>query len=63
MKRYFYEGPVLSFGKCIADKWSGTTIASSEAKARNNLGYQYKKRNGKAATFNVTLPGKLIEET
>lgn len=49
MKRYYhYNGPVVAFGKVIANKWSSKTIATSEENALNNLGYQFKKE--------VTLP-------
>lgn len=60
MNRYIYEGPVMSFGKCIADKWVGETVALSEKKARSNLAFQFKKDAGKVPTFHIELPAKLI---
>lgn len=60
MNTYYYSGPVMEFGKCIADKWTGSTMAVSEKKARANLTYQYKVSNGKAPRSKITLPGKLI---
>lgn len=60
MKRYSYEGPVMSFTTCVANKWSGTTYAQSVEKAYGNLIYQYKQKNGKTANSKITLPGKLI---
>lgn len=61
MYRYFsYDGPVLSFGKCVANRWKASTYAPSEQKARCNLAYRFKKETGKAPTYNVTLPGKLV---
>ena len=60
MNEYAYDGPVMEFNVCVADHWKGYTTASSEKKARNNLVYQYKIRNNRAATAKVTLPGKII---
>lgn len=59
MNLYLYDGPVMEFDRCIANKWKGFTYAPSETKAFSNLIYQYKKKNGKAATAKITLPGKL----
>lgn len=59
IEKYIYEGPVESFGKCIDSHWRGETMADSEAKARSNLTYQYKKQNGRSAACKITLPGKL----
>lgn len=44
MPRYVYNGPIMSFNVCIASNWKGETYAPSEAKARNNLAYQFKSR-------------------
>lgn len=59
MKRYLYDGPVLEFGKCVADRWTASTYAESERKALSNLAYQYKKRNNRVANVPVSLPGNL----
>lgn len=59
MVKYVYEGPVMEFGSCVADKWKGETIAPSESKARSNLTYQFKKQNNKIAGTSITLPGKI----
>lgn len=59
MRKYFYDGPVMEFDKCIAEHWSGETIAVSETKARTNLAYQFKKQHGKTARTRITLPGKI----
>lgn len=63
MKLYSYDGPVLEFGRCVADRWTASTYAVSEKKALSNLAYQYKKRNNRAANVPISLPGqlKLIE--
>lgn len=60
MNKYIYEGPVMEFNRLVAEHWTGETIASSESKARNNLAYQYKKKNNRLADTKVTLPGKLL---
>lgn len=60
MNRYVYEGPVVEFGKCIMNHWTGTTYAVSEKKARSNLAYQFKTTHNRLATANISLPGQLI---
>jgi len=60
MKQYSYDGPVMEFDRCIANRWKASTYAISEKKARSNLTYQYKKRNNKLPNTMITLPGKLI---
>lgn len=59
MNQYTYDGPVMEFDICIANRWQGTTYAASEQKARNNLTYQFKKKNNRIAGTRITLPGKL----
>lgn len=59
MTLYTYEGPVMKFDTCIDRKWKGETFAQSEAKARCNLAYRYKKENGLASNTRITLPGKI----
>lgn len=59
MTLYVYEGPVMKFDVCIVHNWKGETLATSEAKARSNLAYRYKKENGLAPTARITLPGKI----
>lgn len=59
MPKYGYDGPVMEFGVCIANRWTGQTVAVSEKKARSNLAYQFKKHNNRIASSNVTLPGKI----
>lgn len=57
--RYFYNGPVTEFGRCIAHIWHGTTCAVSERKARSNLIFQVKKELGKLPGSKISLPGKI----
>lgn len=59
MQKYSYDGPVLEFGKCIANRWKGSTYAVSESKARINLTYQFKKNNNRLATAKIALPGEI----
>lgn len=59
MHKYFYDGPVYMFNVCIHRKWVAETAAPSEAKARANLTFRFKKEYDKAATAKITLPGKL----
>lgn len=63
MKLYSYYGPVLEFDRIVANRWSGETYATSEAKARSNLAYQFKKETGRVPRTKITLPGKIeVEE-
>lgn len=58
-KLYTYDGPVMIFDKCVINHWKGSTYATSEAKARCNLAYQFKIQNCKIPRSVVSLPGKL----
>lgn len=57
--KYTYDGPVVAFNRCVADRWKGETMAPTEQKARSNLAYQFKKQNGKIAGTRITLPGEI----
>ena len=59
MNLYTYDGPVMEFDHLVANHWSAQTYAPSEAKARSNLTYQYKKQFNKIPATRVTLPGKV----
>lgn len=59
MPKWFYDGPVMEFNTCIANHWKGETIAPTEAKARSNLAYQFKKNNHRIPRSKVTLPGDI----
>lgn len=63
MNQYTYDGPVMEFGTCIVNRWKGSTYAVSEKKARNNLTYQFKKRNNRVPGAKITLPGKIMVES
>lgn len=56
---YEYVGPVMEFGKCIADRWKGITKAENERKAKSNLAYQFKTATNRSPRCSITLPGKL----
>lgn len=60
MKQYSYDGPVMEFDRCIANRWQATTSATSEKKALSNLAYRFKKQNNKIPSAKITLPGKLV---
>ena len=59
MKLYSYDGPVFEFERIIANHWKASTYAETEAKARTNLAYQYKKQHGKVPRSKISVPGKL----
>ena len=60
MQQYRYNGPVMRFDSCVQCRWTATTVAATEAKAKSNLAYRYKKENGLLPNAKITLPGKLI---
>jgi hypothetical protein len=62
MTLYTYDGPVFEFDKLIANHWKAKTYAVSEAKARCNLAYQFKRENGRIPRSKITLPGKINAE-
>ena len=57
--RYYYKGPVYEFERCICEEWTGQTVAVSEKKARSNLSYQFKKKNGRTGNSAIRLTGKI----
>ena len=59
MHVYSYDGPVYEFDRLIMDRWSSTTYAPSEAKARSNLTYQFKKTHNRVPATKITLPGPI----
>lgn len=56
---YIYDGAVMEFDRIINERWTGETWAVSEAKARSNLLYQYKKKHGLTSNKNIKLSGKV----
>lgn len=60
MHEYIYHGPVMKFDTCVEKEWRGTTYAVSEAKARSNLIFRYKKERGLLPNTKISLPGKMI---
>ena len=59
---YSYDGPVLEFDREIARRWRGQTYAASEARARSNLAYRFKKETGRIPRSKIILPGKIVLE-
>lgn len=60
MSVYKYDGPVMEFDRCISNRWTGETTATSEKKAKSNLAYQFKTKNNRTTNSRITLPGKLV---
>ena len=59
MALYSYDGPVYAFDTLIANHWKAETYAVSEAKARCNLAFQFKRDTGRVPRTKITLPGKI----
>ena len=55
MNLYLYDGPVMEFDNCVANRWTASTRAVSEKKARSNL----KKKNNRLPGTKIILPGKI----
>lgn len=62
MKVYSYDGPIMEFDRIVHNHWKGQTVAATEAKARVNLAFQFKKETGRAPRSKITLPGKIVVE-
>lgn len=61
-KHFSYKGPVTnSFGRLLTDKWEGATMAPTLAKARSNLGYQFKKESNLLPSSKVIFNGPIKE--
>ena len=60
MNVYVYDGPVFQFNQMIMEHWTGETTAPTEAKAKSNLAYKFKKQYNRLPTTKITLPGKLV---
>lgn len=61
MALYSYDGPVLEFDRIIANRWQAQTHAVSEAKARINFAFQFKRDTGRVPRTKLALPGKIIK--
>ena len=59
MDRYAYDGPVRMYENVLTSHWKAETVAESEAKARSNLAYQYKKAHCLDRSTKITLTGKI----
>lgn len=59
MTLYSYDGPVLEFNRIVMEHYKMKTQAVSEAKARANLTYRFKKIYGYQPGAKLTLPGKI----
>ena len=62
MALYSYDGPVFEFERLIANNWRAETYAVSEAKARTNLAYQFKRDTGRVPRTKITLPRKIVKK-
>lgn len=60
MNRYYYDGPVLEFDKCIANHYRASTCAISERKAKQNIAYRFKAENNRLPNAKISLPGKIV---
>lgn len=60
-RKYYYDGPIISFEKVIKDRWVAETYAISSRKAMSNFQYQAKMATGRVVNFDISLPGKIME--
>ena len=69
MYTWSYKGPVVRFNylgkdewtRCavIVNEWTAYTVAPSEAKAKANLTFRFKKENGYSPSAKIVLPGEV----
>lgn len=59
---YNYSGPVCAFGHRICHRWDGTTLATSEKQALNNLSFQYKSMCALSVTTKIELDPKYLQK-
>lgn len=59
MNRYSYDGPVMSFDRCLVGRWRVETTAPTERKARSNLCGRWKRENSLPMGVKVALPGRI----
>ena len=57
---YRYEGAVLIFDRVVAHNYHAQTLASSVAKARSNIAYQYRRKANIADHIPVKLTGEPV---
>ena len=57
--KFEYDGPVLEFGRLVANRWRGETMAPTARKAKSNISFQYKRANNRNPGVKVSLPGKI----
>ena len=63
MNKWFYDGPVVIFGKA-AGNFKGETYADTKAKAKSNLTYQCKKKMNVNPNYGkVELIGEIRKES
>lgn len=58
MNLYRYDGVVTQFGKII-DRFTQCTQAVSEARAKANIAFTYKKKNNLMPNAKIELPDSL----
>ena len=59
MNLYLYDGPVMEFNNCVANRWTASTRRSLKRRTRSNLTYQFKKKNNRLPGTKIILPGKI----
>lgn len=59
MSRFTYEGAVLVFGALKELRWKASTVAPSEAKAKANLKYQFRRQHNYAQNTPIELCNRL----
>lgn len=58
--KYVYEGPVLCYGRVIANKFKANTVAVSQKKAVVNIKDQYKRWNGLGRKHQIDIDDNLV---
>lgn len=61
MRKYRYEGHIMSFSRCLVENEVLETRATSIAKARSNFEYQCKKKLNLSPSAKIDLIGTITE--
>lgn len=60
--KYVYRGGVLIFDRLVTHRFEAATCASTQAEAKRNILYQFKRKNGYRNNVPASLTGDVTVE-
>lgn len=60
--KFKYDGPIISFGNILTNRWEGYTWAKTDGQALSNLAFQYKVMNKLNPNFKLYLNSRYLTE-